>query len=230
MNEQVTSNEKVCQCVRCGRTGDDASEFAKPCGLNGCGGQMHWWPASVRVTLDELTELRARPTHEPSAVLDYKLPCDIHLPPNTFIGKGCKLSTLMGALKWREGQNLEFSEKPRPAPPPSDALNERELENFTEIRGWLIAMRETAGLTPTGFGELLGLEVWLTEWIGARRSLSLTKSGCDCNAFPGADEFCTAHKFEPKQRTAGETSISLTNAEEESLRERFDLMHKPAEH
>lgn len=37
---------------------------------------------------------------------DYRLPCDVKLPPNTVIGKGCRLSTLMHALALREGQDL----------------------------------------------------------------------------------------------------------------------------
>jgi hypothetical protein len=33
---------------------------------------------------------------------DYKLPCDVHLPPNTYLRKGCSLSTLITALRVRE--------------------------------------------------------------------------------------------------------------------------------
>ncbi len=34
--------------------------------------------------------------------LDYKLPCDVKLPPATTITKGCNLETLIEALKTRE--------------------------------------------------------------------------------------------------------------------------------
>lgn len=45
---------------------------------------------------------------EPSVALDYKLPCEVRLPPSMSIGKGCPLSTLMNAFRHREGQNVEF--------------------------------------------------------------------------------------------------------------------------
>ena len=34
-----------------------------------------------------------------------KLPCDVHLPPNTYIRKGCPLSTLLVALAQRNGRD-----------------------------------------------------------------------------------------------------------------------------
>jgi hypothetical protein len=49
----------------------------------------------------------ARQLEQPSEpAADYTLPCDVKLPPNTVIGKGCKLSTLMNALRVREGQGV----------------------------------------------------------------------------------------------------------------------------
>ena len=45
---------------------------------------------------------------ETTAPLDYKLPCEVRLPPSMSIGKGCPLSTLMHAFRVREGTNAEF--------------------------------------------------------------------------------------------------------------------------
>jgi len=45
---------------------------------------------------------------------DDKLPCDVMVPPRTIIRKGCKLSTLLEAIKHREGQGPHatmFSER-----------------------------------------------------------------------------------------------------------------------
>ena len=42
------------------------------------------------------------PSPSPGGCDEYKLPCDVRLPPATTIKKGCKLSTLMEALKVRE--------------------------------------------------------------------------------------------------------------------------------
>lgn len=36
---------------------------------------------------------------------NYILPCDVMLGPATFIRKGCKLSTLLAALRCREGKD-----------------------------------------------------------------------------------------------------------------------------
>lgn len=36
--------------------------------------------------------------------LDAPLPCDVMVPPRTLIRKGCKLSTLLEAMRHREGQ------------------------------------------------------------------------------------------------------------------------------
>lgn len=45
---------------------------------------------------------------------NYKLPCDVRLPPNTIIRKGCKLKILLMALRTREGENLQFSRNTKP--------------------------------------------------------------------------------------------------------------------
>lgn len=53
---------------------------------------------------------------------DYKLPCDVHLPPNTYIRKGCSISTLLTALRVREAWAAEDATFPRPdrgSPPPA---------------------------------------------------------------------------------------------------------------
>lgn len=53
---------------------------------------------------------------------DYKLPCDVHVPPNTYIRKGCSISTLLTALRARETwgeEDTTFRHPERSAPPPS---------------------------------------------------------------------------------------------------------------
>jgi hypothetical protein len=47
--------------------------------------------------------IRDRPT-EPQRSIDpdYRIPCDVHLPVNTTIKKGCRLATLLLALEARE--------------------------------------------------------------------------------------------------------------------------------
>lgn len=53
---------------------------------------------------------------------DYKLPCDVHLPPNTYIRKGCSISTLFTALLVREPWGVEDTTFPLPgreSPPAS---------------------------------------------------------------------------------------------------------------
>lgn len=46
----------------------------------------------------EILKLR----EELEALKSYTLPCDVHLPPNTTITKGCRLSTLLEELKLRK--------------------------------------------------------------------------------------------------------------------------------
>lgn len=84
----------------------------------------------------------------PSPTPEYQLPCDVHLPPNTFIGKGCTLSTLMAALQVREGQSLEFPNKPTPAklgesPTPERVDVEKLIQTHTAYKSYL----EREGLT-----------------------------------------------------------------------------------
>lgn len=48
----------------------------------------------------------------------YKLPCDVHIPPNTFIRKGCDLETLMVGIRAREkfpAESVTFPRSPAPA-------------------------------------------------------------------------------------------------------------------
>lgn len=40
---------------------------------------------------------------EAAELLSMKLPCDVHLPPGTFIRKGCKLETVIVGIKARVG-------------------------------------------------------------------------------------------------------------------------------
>lgn len=53
---------------------------------------------------------------------DSKLPCDVMLPPNTIIRKGCALSVLMTALKVREADPLFCPH----FPPDSSGIRERK--------------------------------------------------------------------------------------------------------
>jgi hypothetical protein len=39
----------------------------------------------------------------------HPLPCDVLLPPCTLIRAGCSLSTLLGALKRRQGEDVSFN-------------------------------------------------------------------------------------------------------------------------
>lgn len=48
-------------------------------------------------------------TKAESVSLDYRIPCDVRLPPSTGFGKGCTIRSLMSAFRMREGsldQNL----------------------------------------------------------------------------------------------------------------------------
>lgn len=38
------------------------------------------------------------------------LPCDVRLPPNLIIRKGCKIETLMEALKFRDGRDVQWAD------------------------------------------------------------------------------------------------------------------------
>lgn len=61
---------------------------------------------------DRLKDLMAQIRAEGKLVDEnYLLPCDVRLPPNMTIGKGCKLSTLLNALRRREGEGVEFTGK-----------------------------------------------------------------------------------------------------------------------
>lgn len=51
--------------------------------------------------------LSAASAARPAAERLDKLPCDVHLPPNTILRKGCEISTLMAALTCRAVANLK---------------------------------------------------------------------------------------------------------------------------
>lgn len=67
----------------------------------------------VRAILDALSSASG---HETFGVdLNYKLPCEVRLPPGMSIGKGCPLSTLLTALRhreqWSDPQDLVFQDE-----------------------------------------------------------------------------------------------------------------------
>lgn len=70
--------------------------------------------------LEKFTEAANR-LHEAAervrAAMDDKLPCDVHLPPATYIGKGCSYRTLRTAIEQRKGYPDEMTTLPRPKPP-----------------------------------------------------------------------------------------------------------------
>jgi hypothetical protein len=70
--------------------------------------------------------------HEPPVSPDYELPCDVRLPPNTFIGKGCKLSTLVNALKVRECGEHEFTQRDDLSPERVAAAKESLINRVME--------------------------------------------------------------------------------------------------
>lgn len=71
---------------------------------------------------------------------DYRLPCEVHLPPNTYIGKGCPLSTLLNALKIRERNPVEFPHRAAQSPSEQPSAAFRELiailNAARDIRHW----------------------------------------------------------------------------------------------
>jgi len=71
-----------------------------------------------------LTASTARPT-ERGAVEDYKLPCDVHLPPATVIRAGCDLSTLKLAME-ADYRPRHFDGHPNKCLPPTDQAAEVE--------------------------------------------------------------------------------------------------------
>lgn len=97
-----------------GLDGDDAdqrAEFFITSTIDG------WIPkearAQVKLALAQnFEELYSR---QPAS-LDYKLPCDVHLPPHTYISKGCDLETLFVAIRAREAFSEAATKFNHPAP------------------------------------------------------------------------------------------------------------------
>jgi hypothetical protein len=59
--------------------------------------------------------------HVPAEQVPYDvLPCDVRLPPNTTIKKGCTIPTLFAAIRQREGKDAKFPDA-APPPPPTPA-------------------------------------------------------------------------------------------------------------
>jgi hypothetical protein len=82
------------------------------------------WQNKARETADTIINLM-RPD-------DAVLPCDVHLPPNTFIGKGCNISTVLASIKLRETFPEEATRFSELAPSPA-ALDSVSVERCAKI-------------------------------------------------------------------------------------------------
>src|ERR1700722_18650399 len=106
---------------------------------------------------------------------DAVLPCDVHLPPNTFIGKGCNISTVLASIKIRETfpeASTRFSKlSPSPAMPGNgavEAISDDALCAEVERRGFVLqpaplpdrgAAPPPAALDPVGDFYLVPREI-----------------------------------------------------------------------
>jgi len=90
------------------------------------------WRPHVGLTLTSPAQ-----ASEPVAPGEYRLPCDVHLPPNTYIRKGCALETLLFSLKRREGFPDDATTFPKPES--GESVHTHPAQEPVAVPAWMAA-------------------------------------------------------------------------------------------
>lgn len=109
------------------------------------GAQVKWnTRASAALPPQRMTEEWPNPE-------TYKLPCDVHIPPRTFIRKGCTLAALLTGIKRREGLSDEQTRIAAPVHQSSTSDRDAALDGqLAEFARWAIREGAWAGLELDG--------------------------------------------------------------------------------
>lgn len=156
---------------------------------------------------------------------DGVLPCDVRLPPNTCITKGCKVSTLMLAIQQREGKDVSFA-----AP---EKGTERMQEAMCAMEAWNSRADAANQWDALGGDEREDIiAIWESGYAAARNDYRGTPALASLPAEPEGETFPYQKTFDAIAAATsicgGHVSISV-----QAFREAFGATHpttpKPAE-
>lgn len=121
-------------------------------------------PLGVPVKIGDIMRCVETALRDPAEA--QKLPCDVHLPPNTYIRKGCPVSTLMTAIGRREGRPDSDTTFPRPAATESERLE----EEIAQLEGGFTGQPFSDGLRRDKIDGLKAKLAALHDDNGEKRS------------------------------------------------------------